>query len=129
VSAPKVFISYSHQDADWVRQFAEALRNEHVDVWLDQWQLKAGDFLPDVLGRGLRESDAIVVLLSSSNVRRPSVFFELGAALGTGKKLIPVLDKDVDQSTIPFNLRTRQYLIKGSPSETAIEVASAVKAA
>jgi hypothetical protein len=35
---PRVFISYSQDDSDWVRKFAEALRDQSVDVWLDSWQ-------------------------------------------------------------------------------------------
>jgi hypothetical protein len=43
MSAPKIFISYSHDDTDWVRAFADALRHERIEVWLDQWEVKLGD--------------------------------------------------------------------------------------
>src|SRR5262245_41493996 len=107
MSEPKVFISYSDDDADWARQFAEALRDEQVDVWLDAWELHAGDSLPDALEAGLRGSDAIVSILSSSNAWRPNTFFELGVALGTGKRLIPIVAQDLDSSLIPFEVRSR----------------------
>ena len=126
---PKVFISHSTKDSEWVRQFAEALRKQDVTVWLADLEVKFGESLRGALETGLRESDAIVVLLSPTNARNPNVFFELGVALGTGKKLIPVVDEHLDPSSIPFDVRTRRYLIKRSPDETAQEVASAVKAA
>ena len=127
MSVPKVFISYSHNDAEWVRAFADALRQEQVEVWLDEWEIKLGESLRDALEAGLRQSDAIVAVVSRSNARNPNVFFELGAALGMGKRLIPVVSNDLEESLIPFDLRTLRYVIKGPPPETARLVAAAVK--
>jgi hypothetical protein len=45
MSAPKVFISYSHdspQHKDWVRSLASALRVNGIDAVLDQWDLSPG---------------------------------------------------------------------------------------
>ncbi len=127
MSEPKVFISYSHDDAEWVRKFAEALRDQSVDVWLDAWRVHAGDSLRDALEAGLRTSDAIVAILSASNARRPALLFELGVALGTGKRLIPILPADLDSAVIPFELRSRRYLTKGAPAKAAREVAEALR--
>jgi hypothetical protein len=77
MSRPNVFISHSHEDAAWVRQFAEALKDLDVAVWFDEWQIKAGDPLREALEQGLRNGDAIVAVLSAVNVVRPNVFFEL----------------------------------------------------
>lgn len=126
MSAPKVFISYSHDDAEWVGKFAEALREHGVDVWLDTWQVHAGEPLRDAIEAGLRGSDAIAVL-SPTNTRRPNVLFEVGFALGTGKRLIPIVPEDLESSFIPFELRTRRYLTKGSPDSAAREVADSLK--
>jgi predicted nucleotide-binding protein len=123
----KVFISYSHDDADWVRQFAEALRAQHVVVWTDEWQINVGEPLREAIEAGLRSSDAIVSVLTRSNAQRPNVLFELGVALGMGKPLISIIPPDLDSSAIPFGLRTRRYLTKGLPDEAAREVAEALK--
>ena len=127
MNEPKVFISYSHDDAEWARRFAEALRRQNVNVWLDEWQVSAGDSLRDAIEAGLRGSDAIVSVLTRANARHPNVLFELGVALGMGKLLIPIIPPDLDTSAIPFELRTRRYLTKGTPDEAAREVAEAVK--
>lgn len=124
---PKVFLSYSHDDSEWVRQFAEALREQGVDVWFDRWQVRWGDSLSDALEAGLRGSDVIVLILSRANARRPNVLFELGVALGAGKRLIPIVPADLENSAIPFELRSRRYLAKGAPGETAREVAEALR--
>jgi nucleoside 2-deoxyribosyltransferase len=127
MTEPKVFISYSHDDAEWVRRFAEALRQQDVSVWLDEWQVNAGEPLRDAIEAGLRSSDAIVSVLTRANAQRPNVLFELGVALGMGKPLIPIIPPDLESSAIPFGLRARRYLTKGAPDEAAREVAEAVK--
>ncbi len=127
MSEPRVFISYSEDDSDWVRQFAEALRRDHVAVWLDVWQLHAGDSLSDAIEAGLRNSDAIVAVLSRSNAGRPNIYFELGFALGAGKRLIPIVAQDLEAAAIPFDLRARRYLRQGAPEAAAREVAAALR--
>jgi hypothetical protein len=45
MTAPKVFISYSHDTPahkDWVRGLAGDLRSKGIDAVLDQWDLSAG---------------------------------------------------------------------------------------
>ena len=128
MSTPKIFISHSRNDSDWVRRFAQALRKQNIDVWDDQ-EIQPGERWKELIEKRLRESDAIVVLLSHSNVQSPNLFFDLGVALGTGKKLIAVIAEDLDPSSIPREVRLRRYLLKREPDETAQEVASAVKAA
>ena len=127
MTEPKVFISYSHDDSEWVGKFAEALREQRVDVWLDTWKVHAGDSLTDAVEAGLRGSDAIVAILSSTNTRRPNTLFELGVALGAGKRLISIVPADLDKSLIPFEFRRRRYLTKGAPVDAAREVAAALR--
>jgi nucleoside 2-deoxyribosyltransferase len=129
VSEPKVFISYSQDDVEWVKEFAEALRDHGVDVWFDVWQLHAGDSFAQALETGLRSSDAIVAVLSAANARHPNTLFELGVALGTGKRLIPIVPAGLDGSLIPYELRSRRYVTKGVPADAAREVADALKLA
>ncbi|MEW6218829.1 MAG: toll/interleukin-1 receptor domain-containing protein [Thermodesulfobacteriota bacterium] len=127
MSGPKVFISYSHDDTEWVRKFAEALRDQSVEVWLDTWQVHPGDSISEAVEAGLRGSDAIVAIVSAANARRPDLLFELGVALGTGKRLIPIVEADLDASIVPFELRSRRYLTKGAPGDAAREVAEALR--
>lgn len=124
---PIVFISYSHDDAEWTRRFAGALRDQSVNVWLDAWQIHAGEPLREAIEAGLRNSDAIVSIISPDNVQRPSVLFELGAALGMGKRMIPIVPAGLHNSVIPFELRNRRFITKGAPDEVARAVADALK--
>ncbi len=127
MTRPRIFISYSHDDSEWARSLAEALRKEGLDVWLDQWQVAVGESLPEALESGLRGSDAIVALISERNARRPNLFFELGFALGEGKRVIPVISPGLEAGKIPYDLRSRRYLVRGDAGGVAHEVAMALK--
>jgi hypothetical protein len=36
MAEPRVFVSYSHKEADWAREFAQALSQRRLQVWIDQ---------------------------------------------------------------------------------------------
>ena len=129
MSNPQVFISYSHGDAAWARSFAEALKQRGIRVWLDQFQIAAGESLRDALETGLRESDVFVALVDPGSALKPNFFFELGAAIGMGKRVVPIVPRELESSPLPLELRSRRYLMKDSPEDTAEELAHALVAA
>src|SRR5690348_16730762 len=94
MSAGMVFISFSQQDLDhdWVRAFAEALRDQNLDTWFVEWDVKPGDKIAEALGTALRTTDVIVAVISGPTSRNSNVYFELGVALGANKPLILVVD-------------------------------------
>ena len=75
---------------------------------------------------GLRESDAMVLLISPDHITRPNLYFEIGAALGMNKAIIPVVPKDFDYHGLPLPLQRIKFLVRNSPEETAKELATAV---
>lgn len=122
---PRVFLSYSRRDADWARSFAEALKQRGVSVWFDEFDVKPGEPLREALESALRNSDVLVALLDPEYPSTPAVFFELGAALGMGKKVVSIVPKD----HLPLNVRLRRYLVRDSPEETAEELSHTLLAA
>lgn len=129
MSESKVFISYAHDanEDEWVRRFAEALREQSVEVWYDVERVKWGERFTDAIEAGLRDSDAIVAILSRANAWQPSVLFDLGVAIAGGKRLIPIVPADLESSAIPAEFRRRRYLTKGAPDEAAREVAETLR--
>jgi len=63
-----VFISYSSQDAAKAKLFAEALRAASFTVWLDQWEIVAGDEISRAIENGLRDADFLVLMLSKHSI-------------------------------------------------------------
>jgi hypothetical protein len=128
MSTPKVFISYSHSDKDWARRFAKTIADSGLDVWFDEFNIKPGQPLVEGLENGLRESDAVVFLINTENKTSPNVYFEIGAALGMNKTIIPVIPEDFDYHRLPLPLQRIKFLIRNSPEDTAKELTTAVEA-
>jgi TIR domain len=124
MSEQRVFISYSYADADrdWVCAFAESLQHQGAKVWLDELEIPAGESLRDAIEKGLRSSDVIVYIVTPESIKRPNLFFEIGAAVGMGKRVVAVLPRSFEPSQLPQPLRTRRFLLQESPEKTAKEL-------
>lgn len=107
--SPKVFVSHASEDKDrFVLQFAECLRKNGIDAWLDKWEMLPGDSLVDkIFEEGIKEAKAVVVVLSKFSVEKPWVKEELNAAfvnrINNGSKLIPVV---IDNCRVPEVLKS-----------------------
>ncbi len=59
------FISHASEDKDaFVRPLAQRLRDEHIEVWYDEFSLRVGDGLRRSIDRGLAQSRFGIVVLS-----------------------------------------------------------------
>ena len=86
-----VFISYASEDSQLVESLAKALRDRHVRVWYDQFELKLGDRLLESIDRGLSESRYGIIVLSPNFFRKRWPQYELDALLQkeqAGEKVI-----------------------------------------
>ena len=126
---PSVFISHSARDADWAQLFAQALKNRGVTVWIDDLDVRAGESVREALESGLRGSDVLVTLVDPEYLAKPNLFFELGAAIGMGKRVVSVVPKGVDPHSLPLDVRLRRYLIRETPEQTAKELSNTLLAA
>jgi hypothetical protein len=106
---PKVFVSHASEDKDrFVLQFAARLRQNGIDAWLDKWEMLPGDsIISKIFEEGLKEAQAVIVVLSKFSVEKPWVREELNAAyvkhINNNSKLIPVV---IDDCEIPEVLKS-----------------------
>ena len=124
--SPQIFLSYSHKDKQWVDIFVRKLKSAGVNIWFDENEIKPGDTWREKLEEGLRLSDSIIMILSPESVSSSNLSFELGAALGMGKRIIPIVDRGIEASAIPGPIRHIRYLMMEDPEETAKDVAEAL---
>jgi hypothetical protein len=107
--APKVFLSHASEDkARFVIPFATSLRAKGIDVWLDKWEILPGDSLVDKLfEEGLKEAQAVLIVVSAASVDKPWVRQELNTAIVNRitrqTKVIPVV---LDKAEVPESLRS-----------------------
>src|ERR1700694_1857361 len=95
----KVFISHSSGDEALANKLVSYLEAEGLDAWYDKREIMPGDNWADKIAQGLRESDAMVVLLTANALNSESVRRDIDYALSQKpfkRRLIPVLVGDSD---------------------------------
>ena len=106
----KVFISHASEDKELATRLSRFLRDEGLEVWSDE-DIMPGDNWAQKVSQALKESEAMVVLVSSAALESDWVRREIEFALGTEgykERLIPVFvgSRDtIPQDRIPWILR------------------------
>jgi hypothetical protein len=106
-----LFISYSHSDRDFVDRLAMQLVTHKVNVWLDRWEMHAGDSLLDRIQTAITNASALLVILSPDSVDSEWCKKELNSGLMRELEerrvvILPILVRDC---TIPPFLREKFY--------------------
>jgi hypothetical protein len=129
MSKPKVFISHSGTSSDrkWLDQFARALERQDLSVLINEVEFDPGESFVQEIRKALRSSDIIVSLIDDEAANSPNIFFELGAAVALGKRMVAIVPSNFNLRLLPDPLRERSFLLKGTPDETAKSLASLTK--
>ena len=125
MSTPKCFISCSwDNDAheEWVRNLAEHLRSNSVDVLLDQWDLRPGSDFPSYMETSIRESDFVILVCTPDFARKANagiggvgyeksiVTGEIFHRISSPEKFVPILRRGSVQEAIPSYLKSKIYV-------------------
>jgi hypothetical protein len=126
---PRLFISYSHDSPDhkrWVGDLAAKLRQNGIDVILDQWDLGLSDDVPKFMEKSVTEADRVLMICTEKYVHKANegsggvgyeamiVTGELVQDLGTSK-FIPVIRQSTTQPFVPKSVSTRLYVNLSHP--------------
>ncbi len=123
-----VFISHSTASVNFVRDLVHELDQRGIRVFYDQL-VPLGTSLEPAIRDALKESRSVVLVLDQSSASSNWTAFELGAALGMGKRVVPVLSPEVMPQDIPAPIRGVRTIPKGTPQEAATEVIRALQGA
>jgi hypothetical protein len=110
---PKVFVSHASEDKErFVMNFATKLRAKGIDAWLDKWEILPGDSLIDkIFEEGIKDAQAVIVVVSKNSVDKKWVREELNAAvikkINGISKLIPVV---IDDCKVPEALHSTVWV-------------------
>ena len=121
-----VFVSYSNDDRHYAEELLAALSESGLASWNDESLMAGSDWAVEI-ETALRNAEVVVLLVSPSSLSSEWVNFELGLAIAAGKRLIPVLIRDV--SYMPSNLSRIQYIDarKLRPAEVGRKLAEMVQ--
>lgn len=107
----QIFISYSHEDRDFVDQMAISLVRKKARVWIDRWELTVGDSLVDNIQNAIEKAGAIIIVLSKASTASEWCKKELSAGLirELEQRKVVVLPVLKENCTIPLFLRDKIY--------------------
>lgn len=131
----KVFISYSSKDEALASKLVEALEGAGLDAWYKKREVMPGDNWAEKIASGLKESNAMVVLVTPDALESDAVQSSISYALGEkafSKRLIPVIvgDSAEFKDRIPWifkRLHTVNLSKDGEHEEQFKEIAQALK--
>lgn len=96
----RIFLSHSTQDrrlCEWLRASAA---QAGVDLYLAEHDVQPGEHLADTIKKAIRDSLAVVVLITTNSVNAPYVHQEIGVALEADKVVIPLVQPGIDASSL-----------------------------
>lgn len=101
-----IFISYSHEDKLFTEKIVQALRNDTIHVWIDSWQMNAGDSIEQRITSAIQGASVILFFISRNFLQSSWCMRELNICLGYKAKdsevtIIPLL---LDNSPLPQEL-------------------------
>lgn len=106
-----VFISYSHADKAKIDLIAGHLVRKRTSVWIDRWELKAGDSIINKVQEAVEGSSALLIMLSKASVESEWCKKELTAGLfrELDEKRVVVVPVLLEDCKIPLFLKDKMY--------------------
>ena len=101
------FFCYSRSDSDFALRLAQDLRDEGVEIWIDQLDIPAGAAWDRTIEQAISSCGRLLVVLSPHSVASENVMDEVSFALDQGDLVIPVLLSACD---VPLRIRRLQYI-------------------
>ena len=88
---PNYFISYSRQEVTFVDSLARALEKQGIRTWVDFRNLIPGHKWQDQLDNGLKNSEAILLVISKASMKSRAVMDELKKSVDSGKRIVMII--------------------------------------
>jgi HEAT repeat protein len=85
----QVFISYSHDDLDFVRALEAQLEKSNIEVWTDT-ELRGGQNWRAAIDDAIKASFAVIAVITPTASQSAYVTYEWSFAMGLGIQVIPI---------------------------------------
>lgn len=126
-----VFISHASEDKDEVaRPLAEALRNNGLSVWYDEFELKIGDSLRRKIDKGIANSNFGVIVISRDFISKGWTNYELDGlitrAVNGEQTMLPVWHNVTKREVINYSPSLADKLARSTTDFTVEEIADEI---
>ncbi|MBZ0289589.1 MAG: HEAT repeat domain-containing protein, partial [Anaerolineae bacterium] len=107
-----VFLSYKHQDSTFANDLIRRVQAAGFTLWVDADQLRAGENWRETINLAIKDSFALVVIITPESKTSEYVTYEWAFAQGAGVKIVPVL---LRPTKLHPQLEVLQYLDFSDP--------------
>ena len=121
---PYVFLSYRRigEQKQFVKKFAEQLKQQKFNIWLDDYDMFPGDMITTEISHGIKRSAIFVCLLSKEFFESEWCPKELNFATFKRKKVFPIWwNNDELPDTYEFNHRDQMLYSYDSQADNPEE--------
>ena len=125
--APRVFLSYSREDLEYVRDLQRQLRGQDVHAWRDEVSIPGGTEWARVIDAAINEMDVMVVVVTSASAKSEWVEKECSAFINSGKTVVPYIIDAAKKATLPTYLAPLQY-VDGTSTDGQLVLARRLRA-
>ena len=105
-----VFVSYSRRDQDFVDRLVADLRRHGAEIWLDLESISPGENWQEAIETGLARASTLLYVLTPDSLKSAWMSAEVGAASAQGKRVVPILAKEVQTEEVPPFLAQFQWV-------------------
>ncbi len=105
-----VFICYSRKDFDFSRELYRALKERRFNTWIDLESIPLAGAWKDEILRAIEAADNFIFIISPESIVSNECANELAHAVQHGKRIIPVLRRDIADKKLPPMLSPLQYI-------------------
>ncbi len=105
-----LFISYSRKDIDFAQKFSSTLNDIGFESWVDWNDIPPTADWWDQIAKGIESADAFLFLLSPDSTSSEVCRREIDHALKNGKRMIPIVVRDVAPSEVHTALTSLNWI-------------------
>jgi WD40 repeat protein len=115
-----VFVSYAREDETIVERLGSALRANGREVWIDTDDIRGTEEWERAIDAGIDSSDAVAFVLSPAFLGSEQCRREHEYAVQKGKRLVPLLAREVDPADVPPELARLNWISIGDVDPAAV---------
>lgn len=113
----QLFISYSRKDTDFARRLTDSFAAQNMEAWVD-WE----DIPPSVdwmkkIEKEIEQANVFVFLVSPDSIQSKVCTKEVAHAIKNGKRIIPVVAREVDMKDAPAELTHLNWIFFSRPQD------------